>query len=66
MGLRAHPKVMNKAALVSQRPINPWKRGPPLCHPERSRGICSSTDPTRNVFRPSEAEWRDLLFPAQA
>jgi hypothetical protein len=21
-----------------------WKRCPPLCHPERSRGICSSAD----------------------
>jgi len=23
---------------------SPWKRRPPLCHPERSRGICSSAD----------------------
>jgi hypothetical protein len=29
-----------------------WKRPPPLCHPERSRGICSSTDLSWKCFRP--------------
>src|SRR5580693_4184394 len=27
-----------------------WKRHPPLCHPERSRGICSSTDLSWKCF----------------
>ena len=30
-----------------------WKRRRPLCHPERSRGICGSTDPS----------WIDVLRP---
>jgi hypothetical protein len=33
----------------------PWKSGPPLCHPERSRGICSSTDLSWKCFRPVRA-----------
>jgi hypothetical protein len=31
-----------------------WKRYPPHCHPVRSRGICSSTDPSWKCF--SEVE----------
>jgi hypothetical protein len=27
-----------------------WERPPPLCHPERSRGICSSTDHSWKCF----------------
>jgi hypothetical protein len=27
-----------------------WKRKPTLCHPERSRGICSSADPSWKCF----------------
>src|SRR5271169_4467982 len=32
--------------LLSSQPLSgaDWKRHPPLCHPERSRGICSSAD----------------------
>src|SRR5580704_13800584 len=29
---------------------SPWKRHPPLCHPERSRGICGSTDLSWECF----------------
>src|SRR3984885_1652533 len=29
-----------------------WKRRPPLCHPERSRGICSSADPSWKCVSP--------------
>src|SRR5882757_9304703 len=28
----------------------PWKRFPSLCHPERSRGICGSADPSWKCF----------------
>ncbi len=50
-----------------------WKRCPPLCHPDRSGGICSAPvgvpefsvsnpqPPNRSVKR-SVAQWRDLLF----
>src|SRR5579859_3302893 len=47
----------------------PWNRCPFLCHPERSRGICGSTDPSWKRFsteRPVPAcrgsEGRDLQF----
>jgi hypothetical protein len=51
-----------------------WKRYPPLCHPERSRGICgaplglpefsaSNLNPQTEVSsRPDRSAWRDLLF----
>jgi hypothetical protein len=29
---------------------SPWKLRPPLCHPERSRGICSSADLSWKCF----------------
>jgi outer membrane protein assembly factor BamB len=28
----------------------PWKRYPPFCHPERSRGTCGSADPSWECF----------------
>ena len=37
----------------------------PFCHPERSRGICSSADLSWKCFstgNPEAAEWRDLRF----
>jgi hypothetical protein len=38
-----------------------WKRCPILCHPERSRGICSSAEPVLGMFfGRSVAKWRDL------
>src|ERR1700722_14644535 len=38
---------------VHIRIIEPeWKRHLPLCHPERSRGICSSTARSWKCFRP--------------
>jgi len=37
-----HPEVVKNGVCSSNR--SPWKRRPPLCHPERSRGICSSAD----------------------
>jgi hypothetical protein len=46
-----------------------WKRDPPLCHPERSRGICSSADLSWRCFsrersrEPALSEVEgDLLF----
>ena len=41
MGLRP-TQGDEKRLLFSNRSL--WKRRPPLCHPERSRGICSSAD----------------------
>jgi hypothetical protein len=48
-----------------------WERHPPLCHPDRSGGICSSADLSWGCFSTyqqkchpgrSVAQWRDLLF----
>jgi hypothetical protein len=40
-----------------------YEPSPSPCHPERSRGICSSADPSwKCVFRQSVAKWRDLRF----
>src|ERR1700733_599736 len=51
-----------------------WKRPSPLCHPERSRGICSvPLGPPKSSFQTptpkqkchpdrSVAKWRDMLF----
>jgi hypothetical protein len=41
MGLRP-TQGDEKRLLSSNRSL--WKRRPPLCHPERSRGICGSAD----------------------
>ncbi len=41
MGLR--PTQGDEQRLLSSN-RSLWKRSPPLCHPERSRGICSSAD----------------------
>jgi hypothetical protein len=38
----------DKRLLSSNR--SPWKRRSPLCHPEHSRGICSSADPSWKCF----------------
>jgi hypothetical protein len=43
----APPKAM-KRFLSSHR--SPWKHRAPLCHPERSRGICSSADHSWKCF----------------
>ena len=37
------PTKDDEKHLLSSDP-SPWKRRPPLCHPERSRGVCSSAD----------------------
>jgi hypothetical protein len=47
MGLRP-TQGDGKRLLSSNR--SPWKRRPPLCHPERSRGICSSADLSWKCF----------------
>src|ERR1700722_10250186 len=47
-----------------------WKRPSPLCHPERSRVICSSPlgppffhpNPNPQTDVSSRPKWRDLLF----
>jgi hypothetical protein len=59
MGLR--PTQGDEKRLLSSN-YSPWKRRPTLCHPERSRGICSSADLSWKCFRQSVAKWRDLLF----
>ena len=41
---------------------SPWKRRPSLCHPERSRGICSSADHSWKCFFDRAAQWSDLQF----
>jgi hypothetical protein len=38
---RAQPRDLQFSGLSN---CSPWKRRPPLCHPERSRGICGSAD----------------------
>ena len=40
-------KVEEEPVLSGNRSL--WKRRTPLCHPERSRGICSSALPNSNV-----------------
>ena len=47
MGLR--PTQDDEKHLLSGN-RSPWKRTPPLCHPERSRGICSSADHSWKCF----------------
>src|ERR1700728_706464 len=42
-----------------------WKQRPPLCHPERSRGTCSSADlswRTCGSFDTTEPSWLILAF----
>jgi hypothetical protein len=43
-----------KQLLSSHR--SSWKRRSPLCHPERSRGICSSTDHSWECFSTERSE----------
>jgi hypothetical protein len=40
----------------------PWNRYPTLCHPERSRGICSSTGLSWKCFRQGVTQCRGLRF----
>jgi hypothetical protein len=47
MGLR--PTQGDEKRLLSSN-RSPWKRRPPLCHPERCRGICSSADLSWKCF----------------
>ena len=47
MGLRP-TQGDEKRLLSSNRSL--WNRRPPLCHPERSRGICSSADLSWKCF----------------
>jgi hypothetical protein len=47
MGLRP-TQGDEKRRLYSNR--SPWKRRPPLCHPELSRGICSSAELSWKCF----------------
>ena len=46
--------VLRPAQGHEKRPLSgnrsSWKRRPPLCHPERSRGICSSGDLSWECF----------------
>jgi hypothetical protein len=45
-----HPSICCQSSLS-------WKRCPPLCHPERRRGICSSADLAWRCFRlPADSE----------
>src|ERR1700734_3461729 len=43
------------------RPLPRMEALPPLCHPERSRGICSSADLSWECFS-TEESWAYLLF----
>src|ERR1700685_427403 len=47
MGLRS-TQGDEKHLLSTNR--SPWKHRPPLCHPERSRGICGSADHSWECF----------------
>jgi hypothetical protein len=47
MGLR--PTQGDEKHLLSTN-RSPWKHRPPLCHPERSRGICGSADHSWECF----------------
>jgi hypothetical protein len=47
------PKVMKNA--VSPATVLHGSVAPPLCHPERSRGICSSTDHSWKCFSTEES-----------
>jgi len=52
-GLAAHPSIKNASV---RQPLS-LNSCPLLCHPERSRGICGSTDPSWKCF---STEQRDL------
>src|SRR5882757_6275500 len=47
------------ALSFSNRPLL-WQPPSPFCHPERSRGICGSTDPSWKCFPTECSEWRGL------
>ena len=53
MGLR--PTQGDEKHLLSTN-RSPWKHRPPLCHPERSRGICGSADHSWECFSTERSE----------